>query len=141
MGRGHWSSSPNLLYMLENIDSGFTLLELIVVVAIIGLLAVVLIPSLIKVQTKANRLSADVVGRNILNSMAHVEVNSLQRAICVKTNQIITISAGDVDSTEVINLPPIITQVSCMSNDNDWQVSIEYRDSSRLMIKSYEARK
>ena len=52
---------------------GFTLIELLIVIAIIGILAVVLIPSLLAAQQRAYDTSANMCAKSIQTAMAIVK--------------------------------------------------------------------
>lgn len=119
--------------------AGFTVIELLIVSAIIGMLAAVLVPNLLDVRDKANLSSAASVARNILTGMAQVEVGGGDLAQCTYIASVVSITAnGD---TEKVNAPESIKNIQCSSESDKWKVTVTYHQKSGSATKDFLASK
>lgn len=98
-------------------DLGFTVIELIVSMAIISILAAVLIPNVMSFRQRSNDAAAESVARQTLMAMAATEIgsNTSSTPSCAYISPTITITTGLEQAR--VNAPPPVVAVSC-SNDN-----------------------
>lgn len=122
-----------------NTTHGFTLLELLISIAIIGLLAGVLVPNVLNVKEKANVISADSVGRSVLSGMAQTEIDGTGAATCTYAGSAVTIVS--TPNREVVNAPDPIRDVVCASTPSSWEVTITYANRGTQAVKTYIANK
>ena len=110
---------------------GFTLIELLIVIAIIGILAAVLLPSLLGTRAKANDAAAASVGRQLLNAMVAAGVGNTAGAnvfSCTLGAKVVTfILTTPANTTSLtVNAPAPITGVACVSGTTSYGVTVTY---------------
>jgi type IV pilus assembly protein PilA len=93
--------------MKKDSINGFTLIELLIVIAIIGILAVVLIPNLLAAQKRAYDTSANTCAKSIQTAMGIVQIDTRSYASITTPAQLILldgIAAPCKESTTLITV-------------------------------------
>ena len=117
---------------------GFTLIELIVVVAILGILAAVVTPRVLDAIDNAKKNSALAFGKEIQLAMERVYLKDgeypLQDTIQVATAaDRITNLVGLLDDYTTINAANITSVSYTSTADDDYTLVIELKDSNRTI--------
>jgi prepilin-type N-terminal cleavage/methylation domain-containing protein len=116
---------------MQSSNKGFTVIELLIVVSIIGLLTAVMFPNLLGSRRRTNDVIAQSVARRVLNSMAAAETNdtTFSTATCSYATPTVTVTSGA--EIVVVNAPASsVTSVSCTSTANNYSVSVNYNFGS-----------
>lgn len=98
---------------------GFTLVELIVVIAIIGVLAAILVPTLASQITRSKVTSADSTAKEVLDTLngwiaQNVSAGGAEKSACDVTIKMTNGSASVSDAA------PTTTRDGATDPDNDW---------------------
>ncbi|WP_420594417.1 type IV pilin protein [Deinococcus sp.] len=117
---------------------GFTIMELLIVVSIIGVLSALLVPYMLGIRNKANVVSAAIVGRSVLTGLAIVEIDG-DRGNCNYTNNVATITGGI--NREIVNAPYPIGNVGCSSSLSQWSTDVTYFSRGENVTTRYSAQK
>lgn len=113
-------------------NAGFTIIELLLSIVIIGILAAVLIPNLLDTRSRANDTGAATVGRNVLTAMAAMETSNHSStgsdARCTYADGVVTVISGS--ETTTVNAPNPVSGVTCESTTAAFSTSVAYEGGS-----------
>ncbi|MXV20328.1 type II secretion system protein [Deinococcus xianganensis] len=109
-------------------NTGFTIIELLLSIVIVGILAAVLIPSLLSTRAKAADGAATGVANRVLNALAATETMNTGTTgldgACVYAAETVTVTSGSV--TNAVSAPGPVTDVTCLSTPTEYSVSVTY---------------
>ncbi|WP_076538227.1 prepilin-type N-terminal cleavage/methylation domain-containing protein [Shewanella sp. UCD-KL21] len=116
-------------------SSGFTLIELVVVLLILAVLAVIAAPRFINLSTEANIASIKAMGGAILSSSKMVYAKSLSQGVEKIDKTTIDLDSDGIDDVEVSYGYPSASRSNSISKimagdfSNEWTWSTTYGDT------------
>ncbi|GHF49901.1 type II secretion system protein [Deinococcus metalli] len=120
--------------MTQSAISGFTLIELLIVIAVIGILAVVMMPAMVQARAKANDSAAATVARQVATTAAAVQISGNAYPSCSYSSSIAVITAGS--QSESVKVGPLVTNVACTYNSgaSSLDVTVSYSGGTRSSV-------
>ncbi|MFC6801607.1 type II secretion system protein [Deinococcus caeni] len=118
-----------------HITQGFTLVELLIVIAIVGLLASVMVPNLLQAKAKANDSAAASISQKIATAAATVQVSGNALPSCSYAAPDATIWSGSEVAT--VRAGGTVTDISCTENPtrtNALDVTVTYQGGTKPSI-------